>query len=434
MEPLEIVLHRIDANPWNPRMSESGEHVKKLALSIARDGLMQPPVGRWVFPDGTPARGMGRADLTESGMRVQLAFGHSRLAAFRWLEDVKGSSNLAGDWSRMPVVIVEMSDEEMALKALAENMARKDLNAIEEARAMARLREEFGKTSAEIGEIFTLSDSAVRNKMRLLALPEFLQNALRQGELSEGSGRALIALYDIPEAARLEAEDGDELKPSEILEAARSGLAPARVAEMVSALAERLAPRPEQLSILVPPGINPRTMEESVSTETLEEKEPEAARLEAEEDAAADDERQMDLPATPLERMFAPVETPKSAPKPAPAPIPPAAKPQPANPGLKSGATQTEPKLEPKPESKPVPAQPAPTPAPAPEPAPAVTWEGSQILLSLTLWPEDSSGQRMVSIGGRIGQGAPRMALARLADIELPRQLVEMMDQLKGGL
>jgi hypothetical protein len=85
MEPIEILLDRIDANPWQPRETEDKEHIKKIALSIAQDGLMQVPVGRWVFPDGTPVHGMGRADLTGSGLRVQLAFGHSRLAAFWWL-------------------------------------------------------------------------------------------------------------------------------------------------------------------------------------------------------------------------------------------------------------------------------------------------------------------------------------------------------------
>jgi ParB/RepB/Spo0J family partition protein len=443
MEALQIFLHRIDANPWNPRMDESPEHIKQIALSIAKNGLLQVPVGRWVFPDGTPVHGMGTADLTESGMRVQLAFGHSRLAAFKWLEAVKDSSNLVGDWSRMPVMLVEMSNEDMALRALAENMARKDLNSIEEARAMMRFREEFQKTSAEIGAIFGLSDSAVRNKMRLLTLPEFLQDALRRGELTEGAGRALIPLYDIAEAARLEAEDGDGLKPSEILEAARSGLAPARVAEMVTALAELLGTRPAQLSILEVPRLNSEENPvASVSVETVEDNDDESADndtlagageslesdagLEDEENADEEEER-VSEPATPMERVIAAV-------KPAPAPIP-AARPAPA-----PVAPKVEPKAVAKPEPMPEP-KPTPTPAPVQEapkpvatPAPAVTWEASQILLSLTLWPEDSHGKRMVSIGGRVNQGSPRMLMASLADVELPWQLVEMLEQLKGGL
>jgi ParB family transcriptional regulator, chromosome partitioning protein len=65
MEQIDITL--IDPNPWQPRQSEDAEHIEKIALSIAQDGLMQVPVGRMV--DG----------------RVQLAFGHSRLAAYKLL-------------------------------------------------------------------------------------------------------------------------------------------------------------------------------------------------------------------------------------------------------------------------------------------------------------------------------------------------------------
>jgi ParB/RepB/Spo0J family partition protein len=199
MEPIEILLDRIDANPWQPRETEDKEHIKKIALSIAQDGLMQVPVGRWVFPDGTPVHGMGRADLTGSGLRVQLAFGHSRLAAFWWLEELKGKSNLVGDWSHMPVLVREITDEEMFRLAVGENLARKDLTPVEEARAMLRYRDDFGKTSAEIGALFGLAESSVRNKLRLLGLPADLQTALAEGRLSEGAGRALLSLFELPE-------------------------------------------------------------------------------------------------------------------------------------------------------------------------------------------------------------------------------------------
>lgn len=228
MNTIEIFTDHFLPNPWQPREQIDPEDVKKLALSIAKDGLMQAPEGRWVFPDGTPARGMGSADLTGSGLRVQLAYGHSRLEAFRWLETVKSHSNLFGDWRKMPVVIRELTDEEMARRGVSENLARKDLNAIEEAHAMRRFRDEFKKTSGEIGEIFGLAESTVRNKIRLLNLPEAVQQDLRRGLISEGTGRALLPLYDLPEAARLDAEEGDGLRPSVILEAARSGVARSR--------------------------------------------------------------------------------------------------------------------------------------------------------------------------------------------------------------
>lgn len=214
MDAIEIRLEYIQPNPWQPREKEDPEHIKKIALSIASDGLMQAPVGRLVDADGQcrPVdEVISRLDRSEPvpvvwdrvfnvlGCRIQLAFGHSRLAAYKWLEAVKDSSNLVGDWSRMPVIVRELSDEEMARMAVSENLARKDLTPVEEARAMLRFRDEFGKTSAEIGELFHLAESSVRNKMRLLGLPAEIQAALSEGRVSEGAARELLRLFDLPE-------------------------------------------------------------------------------------------------------------------------------------------------------------------------------------------------------------------------------------------
>lgn len=440
---IEIFTDYILPNPWQPRERLDGEHIKQLALSIAREGLMQPPVGRWVFPDGRPVHGMGSADLTGSGLRVQLAFGHNRLAAFRWLEDVKNNSNLEGDWSRMPVTIVEMGNDEMFRRAVAENMARQELDPIEVARAMLRYREEFGKTSAEIGELFGLSDSAVRNKIRLLSLPESLQEALRNGEITEGTGRALIGLFDIPEAARAEAEEGEGLRPSVILEAARSGVAPAKIAEMVASLAGRLVPAAGQISVF--------DLASTVSIETLEA--VEAAETPTVEDAPAwMEEESAEEPEDEPEPVDESDEEEFLEEKPDPRVVEPA---QRVTVEAVAGTVSQIVTREPAPEKVAVKAQePVPTPVPAKAAAPVaqapvqvqavqvaaaepekpVTWEGSTVLLSLTLWPEDSHGGRMVSIGGRLNQGSPRMTMASLADLNLPWQLHEMLESLKGGL
>lgn len=423
METIDILIDRILPNPRQPREREDPGHVMKIALSIAHDGLMQAPVGRWVFPDGTPAVGMGRADLTTSGMKVQLAFGHSRLAAFKWLETVKDHSDLKGDWSHMPVVVKDLTDDQMLEELIHENIARKNWTPIEEARLMLDCRER-GKTSLEIGELFGLSDSAVRNKIRLLSLPETLQDALRRGDITEGVGRALVPLYDLPEAARLQAEDSDDIKPSEILEAARSGLAPARIAEMVTALARRINPGTEQLAIPLAtpadPGLKSGAMA-SVSVETVE---PGEEIADDGETADYDPAGEMTAePEEPVQRTIvehiAGTDT-NVVTRPAPAPIPPAPRPAP------------QPEQTPAP--KPAAAQPVakPEPKPAPEPAAPVTWEASTILLSLTLWPEDSHGHRMVSIGGRVNQGSPLMAMASLGDMDLPYQLADMLEKLRN--
>jgi len=180
----EFKLDLIDPNPWQTR-GEDEEHVQKLAESIRKEGLLQVPVGR-----GT------------AGGRVELAFGHSRLAAFRLL-------NAEGvGFETFPVDVKEINDERMFELAVRENAERKDLTPIEEARAMRTYRETFKKTTKEIGELFALTDSAVRNKLRLLELPEELKPLVGR-ELTEGTARRLVTLQKV-----LPAEEMTELAAS----------------------------------------------------------------------------------------------------------------------------------------------------------------------------------------------------------------------------
>ena len=199
MAVVDFFLNHILANPYQPRETEDPEHIKKLALSILADGLMQTPLGRIVDSQGIPinAAGYTMAELAkvgECGARVQLAFGHSRLAAFKFLTDTKNKG-----YTYMPVQIRNLTDEEMFRMSIRENIDRKDLNPLEEAKAMLRYRDDFGKSSAEIGSLFGLAESSVRNKMRLMGLPEDIRVKLSAGELSEGAARELISLFDLPE-------------------------------------------------------------------------------------------------------------------------------------------------------------------------------------------------------------------------------------------
>ncbi len=174
----DVALDLIDANPWQTRDHEDAEHLAEVAASIAKVGLLQIPVGRM------------------AGERVQLAFGHTRLAAMRKLVaegfDV-GGSDLLGTYG-MPVDVRVLTDEQMFELAVRENLERKDLTPIEEARAMARYRDDFHKTSEEIGELFHLSGSAVRNKLRLLELPAPVQARIEGGQIGEGIARQLLAV------------------------------------------------------------------------------------------------------------------------------------------------------------------------------------------------------------------------------------------------
>lgn len=169
-----IPITQISPNPFQPRQAEDPEHILKVAQSIADKGLLQIPIGRQV--DG----------------HVELAFGHTRLAAYKLLH---GQGSLG--YGAMPVDVRKLNDQEMFELAVSENLARKDLTPMEEARAMLTYREKFGKTSAEIGKLFGLSESAVRNKMRLVELPEAAQNALAAGQISEGNARMLLSLAKV---------------------------------------------------------------------------------------------------------------------------------------------------------------------------------------------------------------------------------------------
>ena len=195
---LSVMLDAIDPNPYQPRSSEDAEHIQHLADSILRDGLLQIPVGREVVG------------------RIQLAFGHSRLAAFKLL------SRLYPSFAAMPVDIRDLTDQQMFEYAVTENVTRKNLTPIEEAKAMQRYRDDFGKTSAEIGELFGISDSTVRGKLRLLDLPESVQENMKAGQIGEASARRLLILHRVrPDAVNDMAVKAiaEDLTPKETEEA-----------------------------------------------------------------------------------------------------------------------------------------------------------------------------------------------------------------------
>ena len=98
MSTILVSLELIQPNPWQTREGEPDPaYIKELALDIAQNGLLQTPVGR------------------NTGAAIQLAFGHNRLAAYKWLNDVKDHSNILGDYSEMPLDIRVLTDEQMAL-------------------------------------------------------------------------------------------------------------------------------------------------------------------------------------------------------------------------------------------------------------------------------------------------------------------------------
>lgn len=207
-------------NPWQPRQAENAEHIQQLAESIAASGMLQTPTGRLVA-DG----------------KVQLAFGHSRLSAYRLL----AASDITGKWSLMPVNIEDLTDEQMATIAITENIDRRDLNPLEIARAMQRYRDEFKKSSEEIGKMFGLSASAVRNKLRLLELPEKVLESFSAGDLKEGAARELLALFELPAQFITDQENTypEQLRPRVIIAQACKGARAADVHQWIDEMIDR---------------------------------------------------------------------------------------------------------------------------------------------------------------------------------------------------
>jgi ParB family transcriptional regulator, chromosome partitioning protein len=177
----EIPPDLIQPNPRQPRRSFDQVRLAELAESIRTRGVLQPIVVR-PLPGGS----------------FELVAGERRLRAAQMagLETIPALVRDTDDWERLDV-------------ALAENMARVDLNAIEEARACAMLVDDLGLTKQEVGRRVGRSRVAISNLIRLLELPEEALELIERGELSEGHGRALLLCKD--HAARrslaLEARD-----------------------------------------------------------------------------------------------------------------------------------------------------------------------------------------------------------------------------------
>lgn len=160
-------LHAIVPNDWQPRQDFDQESLQSLADSIKQTGLMQPVVLR---------------ETGERG-RYQLVAGERRWRA----------AGLAG-LDTVPAMVREVSDQDMAVLALVENVQRDDLNVLEQAGALNRLIGEFKLTHEKAAQYTGQSRSAVTNLLRLLDLPTPVQDLLRTKQLQMGHCRALLAL------------------------------------------------------------------------------------------------------------------------------------------------------------------------------------------------------------------------------------------------
>jgi ParB family chromosome partitioning protein len=174
----DVPVDVIALNPHQPRHQIDGEALQELAASIAEHGLIQPLVVSSSVQD-VPA------GATSRPAQYTLIAGERRLRA----------SKLAG-LDRVPVLVKEATPREMLELALVENIQRADLNPLEEAGAYQQLSEVFGLTQQQIADQVGKNRVSVANALRLLQLPDFGQDALAAGQISEGHARALLGLRE----------------------------------------------------------------------------------------------------------------------------------------------------------------------------------------------------------------------------------------------
>lgn len=169
-----IAVAQIRANPFQPRATFEDSTLAELANSIRENGLLQPIVVR-----------------TAGGI-FEVVAGERRLRAVKSL-----------GWERVPVVSRQLSDEQMLVVALVENLQRENLSALEEARGYQQLIDRFGLTQEEVGRHVGRERSTVSNSLRLLALPESVLVLIGRGQLSGGHARAILGLPDEASQSRM---------------------------------------------------------------------------------------------------------------------------------------------------------------------------------------------------------------------------------------
>jgi ParB family chromosome partitioning protein len=169
---LEVPLALIDANPHQPRKGFDEGKLNELAASIQEHGIIQPLV----------------LSAQEGGdeQKYALIAGERRLRA----------AHIAG-LKTVPAVLREADSRDHLLLALVENVQRADLNPLETATAYQSLAVEFDLSHEEIGKRVGKSRTAVTNTLRLLDLPDVVQQAIRKNQISMGHARALLALPTI---------------------------------------------------------------------------------------------------------------------------------------------------------------------------------------------------------------------------------------------
>jgi ParB family chromosome partitioning protein len=168
-----IAVSRIRPNPFQPRREFKREDLAELEASLAASGLLQPITVR------------------RRGDAFELIAGERRLRA---------ATNIG--WTEITSIVREFDDQTMLVLALVENLQRSNLNAIEEARGYRKLVDDFKLTQQQVAEAVGKDRTTITNLLRVLSLPEAVQQLVESGALSTGHARALLALETAEAASR----------------------------------------------------------------------------------------------------------------------------------------------------------------------------------------------------------------------------------------
>lgn len=160
-----LSIKEIQPNKGQPRKRFKAEELAELTDSIKQNGILQPLLVR------------------RSGDHYEIVAGERRYQAAR-----------AAGLTEVPVVIREISDDDVFKLALIENLQRSDLTPLEEARGYRQLIKDKGLTQEELAKILSKSRSAITNTIRLLDLPKEVQELVDEGNLSAGHARAILAV------------------------------------------------------------------------------------------------------------------------------------------------------------------------------------------------------------------------------------------------
>ncbi len=184
-------IEKLFANPNQPRRHFDAESLRELADSIREKGVLQPLIVR---------KHPTKSDSYE------IVAGERRWRAAQ-----------AAQLHELPIILRDFSDDEVLEIAIIENVQRADLNPVEEAIGYRQLMDRFGHTQAKLAEALSKSRSHIANMLRLLQLPQDVQDLLASGKLSAGHARALITSENASELARQIVEQGLSVREAEAL-------------------------------------------------------------------------------------------------------------------------------------------------------------------------------------------------------------------------